>query len=551
MKSFDFKDIRKFLLRVSFCTAVLGAISACQVNKVEPLTAVTETTAFTTAARCELAVAGMYNSAQSGFYDTGAGGGGQGTVRGYPLNGVSIHFREMRGEDAINTQIFYLLAYVNTLISSSPNSTGMWNNLFALINIANVTIEGVRLAGSSGVITSSVALGYEGEARFLRAMAYHELLIHFARPYNETPDGSHLGVPIRDFAINSPSTIQRASQVGRSTVAQVYQFMLADLDFAELNLPITRAGVLNVTRATRPDAIALKQRIKLHQYDYAGAINEGNKLITAGNPAVGLIGGISLTTAADGPFTNNLSSESMFSIENNAQDNPGGNGGLPQFMAPGGRLLICISPNLWNAPWWLASDTRRSLLTSAGAGTDGRRYTTKYKDPVNGTDYCPQIRYAEVLLNQAEAIVQSTNSVNTTAITLLNAVRNRAVTNPAFQFTSASFASASELLQAIIRERRIEFAQEGDRWRQIHRYASNNAPSLIPVTFPERVLGIPAKVGPADATVASYVGAGGTSVPTGGGGGAIAIQYSDFRFVWPIPAIEIVNNPIITQNPGY
>ena len=30
-----------------------------------------------------------------------------------------------------------------------------------------------------------------------------------------------------------------------------------------------------------------------------------------------------------------------------------------------------------------------------------------------------------------------------------------------------------------------------------------------------------------------------------------AIPYSDYRFLWPIPADEITQNPIITQNPGY
>ncbi|MBL0146181.1 MAG: RagB/SusD family nutrient uptake outer membrane protein [Chitinophagaceae bacterium] len=28
-------------------------------------------------------------------------------------------------------------------------------------------------------------------------------------------------------------------------------------------------------------------------------------------------------------------------------------------------------------------------------------------------------------------------------------------------------------------------------------------------------------------------------------------QYSDYRFLWPIPASEVVANPIVVQNPGY
>jgi hypothetical protein len=33
--------------------------------------------------------------------------------------------------------------------------------------------------------------------------------------------------------------------------------------------------------------------------------------------------------------------------------------------------------------------------------------------------------------------------------------------------------------------------------------------------------------------------------------GQAGIAYGDYRFLWPIPANEIIQNPIITQNPGY
>jgi hypothetical protein len=557
MKTSLKKSVLAISPKVLLLVLIIGALSACRVNNVEPLTAITDATAFNTATRCELAVAGMYDSGQTGFYDTGGGGGNTG-ARGYAFNGPGFHMREMRGEDAVNTQIFYLIVYANSQTSSSPNPVGIWNNCYALINIANIVIDGVRTAGANGVIPAANtpngqnAASYEGEARFLRALAHFELLIHFARPFNHTIDGSHAGVPIRNTAISSGSTVEAARLVPRSTVAAVYDFILQDLDFAEANLIVTRVGVpavQNVTRADRAAAIALKQRIKMHRYDWAGAIAEGNKLISATNPVNGLIGGISLPPSPDAAFVDNVNSgESIFSIENNAQDNPGGNGSLPQFQAPGSRELICMSPNLFNATWWLATDTRRTLLTGRGSAPANRVFSRKYRDIANSSDFAPHIRYAEVLLNQAESIVQSTNSIDPTAVTLLNAVRNRGV-GVANAFSVSSFASASDLMQAISRERRIELAGEGDRWRFIHRYSSTTGDgTLVRVSFPERPNGVPAKIDPSQCANAAAFNFGNPFII---GSAAPALPYSSDRFIWPIPNIELINNPIVVQNPGY
>jgi hypothetical protein len=63
-----------------------------------------------------------------------------------------------------------------------------------------------------------------------------------------------------------------------------------------------------------------------------------------------------------------------------------------------------------------------------------------------------------------------------------------------------------------------------------------------------RASGIPAKV--------SNGGVTGTTLAQYGIGLAVtlgqpAIPYSDFRFIWPIPGVEVTTNPIIVQNPGY
>jgi hypothetical protein len=130
-------------------------------------------------------------------------------------------------------------------------------------------------------------------------------------------------------------------------------------------------------------------------------------------------------------------------------------------------------------------------------------------------------------------------AVSTRAVELLNAVRNRALADPATQaYTVASFVDKKALIRTILDERRIEFLGEGKRWGDIHRLA-------LDADF--NTGGIPAKMTFANATFASYNCATNPvltkSIP--------AIPYNDFRFIWPIPLEETQQNAAIVQNPGY
>lgn len=511
-------------------------LSSCdkEVTDLQPFDRITEEAAFNSPDRVELSMVGVYDAAQSGFFAGGA-------VRGYPFGAASIEQGDMRGEDMLNVATFYAITYGATYNASTANNQYMWETLYALINKANVVIEGVQGAAAKGVITADAAKVYEGEARFLRAMAHHELLIHFARPYNHSADGNHPGVPYRTIPVNTPARVDEAKAQGRGTVKEAYTKLIEDLNFAETNLPDTRTGSRKITRVTKGAAIALKTRVLLHKGDYAGVITEGNKIVSASAPFTSPIGGYALAAKPDVPFTNNASNtESVFSMENSATDNGGVNGALPAMygVAPA-RALVAISPILWNASFWKADDLRRSLL----ATNNGRAYfTTKYKDAATMSDFTPLIRYAEVLLNMSEAIARTSATVDTRAVALLNAVRNRSVTNVADQFTVASFLNNNELIQAILNERRIEFFAEGRRWADIHRLAKDPVFSTN---------GIPAKVLYTNTTFATWAAASG-SVPAS----AIkitAIPYDDYRFVWPFPITEVNANPVLAaqQNPGY
>ena len=591
---------------LTILSAVMIFMSSCEkkVLDLEPYTSFSDASAFTDAAKVNLAINGVYDAAQSGFY---AGG----VIRGYPFGAASIQQGDMRGEDMANVAAFYQITYEATYNNSSPNNGFQFQTLYALINKANLVIEGVNEAVSKGIIPAATGNTYVAECRFLRALAHHELVINFARPYADG-NGNKLGIIYRDFGINSEAKAEKARALKREDfpVSLVYTKILEDLDYAEINLP--NAASIKTYRASKAAAIALKMRVKMHMADWPGVIAEGNKIISANAPFTSSIGGWKLTTAPDGPFASNTSDENIFSIRNDATDNPGVNGALANMLgdpAINGRGLVVVSPIIWSNNRWLCSDLRRasslirvpqnvvtgsisndtlrlsaivtgrlavgqtltgtgiapgttilSLISGSGvnaiyrvsvsqtvpAGTritasEVVLYSNKYRDIAALGDAAPIIRYAEVLLMQAEAEARNDASVSARALALLNAVRNRAVTTPADQYTLAAFPNKNALIGDILLERRIEFIAEGKRWGDIHRLA------LDPNFAPFAGGGIPAKIG-SGATNGTWFNCAGVASITRS---VNSIPYSDFRFLWPIPLAEIQQNPNYTQNPGY
>jgi hypothetical protein len=518
----------------------IGLLSSCKkALELQPYTSVSVDVAFSNADKCLTSLYGVYDAAQSGDYF--------GSVRGYPFGAANIEQGDARGEDVINIAAFFQITYQATYNATAANCEGHWNALYALIDKANVCIDGFRGAGSRGAVPAATALQYEAECRFLRALSHHELMIHYARPYLDG-NGTQIGVPYRDFAVNIPSTVNQVRNLPRAVSDSVYRRILRDLDFAEANMATTTTGTARTVRATKAAAIALKMRVYSHMGNWAAVKAEGDKLIpttlTPLNPTavVSPIGAWALTASPDGPFTNNSSTESIFSVRNDALDNTGVNGALPAMLGAanlGARGLLAISPIIWNNAGWRCDDIRRSLLYVSGTNANGGSsfFTTKYRDYIGRSDFAPQIRYAEVLLMQAEAEARLSTTVSLRAIDLLNTVRNRSIPTPATnQYVAANFTTTVDLIRAILLERRIEFLCEGKRWADISRLSQEANYTTG---------GIPAKALNGAQGLAMY------SCGTAYTPGQAAIGYGDYRFIWPIPANEIIQNPIVTQNPSY
>ncbi|PVH26369.1 RagB/SusD family nutrient uptake outer membrane protein [Sphingobacterium corticibacter] len=535
--------IRTATISFAIVAFITTTIACKDFTKLEPLDNLSEGSAFSTPGNIELSVNGVYRIATIGE--------NEGAVdRGYPFGAAALQLAEMRGEDMINLQQSFVNTYESNYSTVTPNNRNHWEQLYAMINQANVMIEGVRRAAQNGVITTVAALAYEGEGRFLRALAHHELLLHFSRPFADD-NGDKAGVPYRNVAITNSTNIANNLTLGRGTVAEAYANLLIDLDFAEANLPASRQSTaISISRATRGAAIALKTRIKLHQQDYTGVVTEATKLGASGSGGfVSTVGGYVLTASPDLPFLNNSgNTESIFSFANSGIANPGVLNSLasmfgastanPNPAAGGGRNQVSISPILWNAPFWSTNDIRRTALHfNQITGDPSYRlvYNNKYRSFLIFEDWTPILRYAEVLLNASEAHARLGN--NTQALSLLNAVRDRSV--PAAERFGTT--APADLLQAILNERRIEFAGEGRRWPDIHRLALDAVYGTG---------GIPAKI--EFAALAGQASFNNINPPTIARNIGI-IPYSNFLFLWPIPETEVLANPTLRaqQNPGY
>lgn len=528
MKNTNIFKLRKgkiLMIPVFVVTLLLGS---CQdIIDLAPYNQVSETTAFTTPSLIELSVMGMYQAAQRGDYG--------GNLRGYPFGAAFVQQGDCRGEDAVNLAAFYRFTYEGTYDPTTANNDYYWRDTYRLINRCNIIIDGVQKAAADKIITDAVAKAYEGEARLLRAAAYHELLVNFARPYKHTADASHAGVPYYDTPNTGQDDIDAGLQKSRETVASVYGKILADLDFAETNLPSKsgRTGNTKITRGTKGAAIAYKVRIYQHMWNMDKVIEEGSKLVSGGALASEYALGATVGACFASNYTN---SEYIFGMENSATNNPGVNAALASQYNR--RLLVCISPIIWRNSYWLADDKRRTegdlVFTSSGM-----KFTNKYKDVTNYTDASPMMRYAEVLLNMAEAYARKNDVTN--GLKYLNMVRDRALADKATQsYTASTFADNKALLKAILAERRIELNMEGRRWPDIHRLQQD---PIFPMD------GIPGKLANTNPKAADYTLGSEYTGPYG----VLPVPYSNFKFVWPIPIAELNANPILRdqQNPGY
>ena len=457
--------------------------TGCDKEKLSPIpqTVLSDASAFSTPARIQQQIFGVYSNLKSGQF----------------LGGRAHVYQEVRGEDWVNITTNGVTAFGvwNFTVSDNDNQVeNYWSAGFANINRANVVIEGVT-ANASAVGTAT-ANSYIAEARFCRALSFFYLQSLYARrAFNQDPAAA--SVPLRLTANKSPE----GANLARATQTQVFAQILDDLNFAETNAPVSYGAVgdSNVVRATKASAIAFKMRVYMHMNRWSDVITEGNKLVSASAPFVSPGGRAfaltpSVLTAFRAPYT---TSENIFSLPMTNTNAPGTQNGLGQYWTS--EFALNTAGIIADAAW-KTTDARRVNFQSAT--TPPIRWT-KFNDDL--TNYVPILRYAETMLNLAEALARNEagTAVNARALALLNAVRQRSDATTTF-----APADKNALIALILNERRIELLGEGFRSLDVMRQVG---------TF-----GAKGSVGAVAPSVQSYV--------------------------WPIPASELQLNSLMTPN---
>ncbi|MBC7893304.1 MAG: RagB/SusD family nutrient uptake outer membrane protein, partial [Sphingobacteriaceae bacterium] len=476
-----------------FTALLTGGLLSCQTELLNPIpeTLFSDQVVFDTPSRIQLQINNLYTSVKNGNF----------------LGGRYQVYGDIRADDFLNRTnngVTGVGVWNHTLTETSINDvTNLWGSAYSAINQINVFLDGLEVNKAKYVAPTfpttfaTTAVQYQAEGRLLRALSYYSLLQFYARPFTDG-NGSKPGLPLRLKAEKSSEN----NDLARSTVAEVYTQILDDLNFAEQNLPLTYGDApTRVSRAHRNTAIALKTRVYLSMARYADVVTEANKIVSATAPFVAATGvAHALASNVAAVFAPpQETTESILAFPFTAQNAPGTQNQLAFYFLPStlggnGEFNLNKTGIVGNTTAWTATDARRTnFVVTVG----GDAFLKKYPTGTPFTDRAPVIRYAEVLLNLAEAKARTTNAVDPQALALLNAVRGRS--DASAVYTAASFTTPAALIDAILLERRIEFLGEGLRNNDILRLNAT----------------IPAK------------------------GAVGAIAPSNINYVWPIPSTEL------------
>jgi starch-binding outer membrane protein, SusD/RagB family len=412
------------------------------------------------------------------------------------------------GSDPSDGSVPFMNTYNNfTVTSTQGQLSDFWNGRYQTINLCNQVIDNIPAIN----MDANLRARYIAEAKFIRAYEYFRLVRAFG------------DVPLRLHVPKDPSEYN----IPRTPKAQVWAAIEQDLTDAANVLPTTYTGA-DVQRATKGAALALHAKVAMYQ-------SKWNDVKTFTDQVIGL-GIYSLFTNYEQLFRieNEFNSESIFEI--NAAVVPGNcdasNSQYSQVQAVrsvprGGWGFNVPTTDLANA--FETGDPRKdaTIIFRGETTPEGDNIPATVPNPMyNQKSYVPfthpknqtctegaeqnirVIRYAEVLLMNAEANNELGNSA--AAIAALELVRARARGGNNTILPKVTTTDKNALRDAIWRERRVELAMEFDRYFDVIRQGRA-----------EQVFG-----------------------PLG--------WKKNKNEVWPVPQSEIdLSAGTLTQNPGY
>lgn len=400
-----------------------------------------------------------------------------------------------------------------------------WDATYVAVNRANNV-----LANLDVVQDEAERARYEGEARFVRAWMYFNLV--------------RLWGPV--FIITSKTGADEARQMQRSPSEDVWALVESDLrTIIDENLLPAEVSASDFGRVDTRAAKAMLAKVLISEYsisdpEYAEALELLEEVITAcGNPTSG---------AEMVPYNmvfdkeNEGNAEIIFAIRYKSGNlgigspfttlfapiNNGGNvaiGAPKHYNYPSDNIISAFDAN----PGDLRKDVclRESYFNkTTGMIVDNvnARYCSKFIDPEMTSEWdaendFPVIRLADVMLLAAE-VRNELYGPGDEALILLNAVRQRAGIP---SYTLADLSSRYEFRQAVRKERRLELCFENQRFFDLLRWGTTVS------------------------TINSFL----ASEPFYGGYNYVVNPIEEWQTALPIPVSVLNINKSVAQNPGY
>jgi hypothetical protein len=357
----------------------------------------------------------------------------------------------------------------------------MWKRYYDGVFRCNVVIDGVPASNTN--ISANVREQVVGQARFLRAYYYFQLTTMYG------------AIPLR-VKVGTPEELQSPALPQAAIYAQIE----ADCQAAAAALPTTWAAPADAGRATKGAALALLAKAYLYEKKWALAAQTAQSVGPLGYSLLPL-------------FANNFraatknNAEAIFSVQHTSGLSPGQGNNLNQWFAPrqhNGYGFFYPTRSLVNN-FERTSGSVVDPRLDYTVGRDGQSFfgvpfdtawtttgflSKKHLQPLSevpsntkgdGNLNFVAIRYAEVLLIEAEALNEAGNS--SAALLPLNKVRKRAResylfdatlpgagTVPAGLLPDVTTTDQEQLREIIRRERRSELALEFQRFFDVIRY---------------------------------------------------------------------------------
>lgn len=386
-----------------------------------------------------------------------------------------IYPRPVVGRDTYTLFSFdpqYSAAASYSRTNESP--VDIWNNCYSGIENANWLLMKLPQTNMSNETRKRQIFG---EAYFMRAF-YHWFL---AKNFGE--------IVVR----TKPSQTIEDAYVGKSTKADIYKQIYADLDSAEAALP-AYSNTLAKGRPCKEAAAALHAKAALYGEDWAMALKEA-KVVLSSASGVGLLDNVLDVydvTKEDAARRENLWAFEAESIVNGRSSQIMSLYGPPNSAAPAYGNTSYGSAFAYQSFFdsFDPKDKRRQLLDTNYTNKQGviihqaaitpitkqgvlvRKYADKNSIGGSHATNIPILRMADVYLIAAEAEARI-NGGSATAYQYINTVRTRAGLDGLQEGLGKD-----DFIAAVLQERSWELYGEGDRWYDLSR--TNTFRQLVP-----------------------------------------------------------------------